>query len=72
MFKTEQENNIVLRVDNLYTSEDENQVNDIIRTFCGIEYVNSDNFTRNVTIIGADMSREDIIERLEAEGFTVS
>lgn len=72
MVKAEQENNIVLRVDNLYTSEDENQVNDIIRTFCGIEYVNSDNFTRNVTIIGADMSREDIIERLEAEGFTVS
>ncbi len=66
-----QENNIVLNLSEINDPQEEAELRDVVGTIPGVEYVNVDAARRNLSIIGADLAREDIIEKIEALGYTV-
>ncbi len=66
-----QENKIVLNLEDIRTPQEEAALRDAVCTMCGVECVTVNAARGSLSIIGADLAREDIIERIEALGFTV-
>ncbi len=66
-----EENNIVLTIDEIHNPHDEAALRDAVCTMPGVECVTVNAFRHSLSIIGADLAREDIIERIEALGFVV-
>ncbi len=66
-----EENNIVLTIDEIHSAKDEATLRDAVCTLPGVECVTVNALRHSLSIIGADLAREDIIERIEALGFVV-
>ncbi|MFA9381989.1 MAG: hypothetical protein ACERKO_13120 [Acetanaerobacterium sp.] len=66
-----QENTIVLNLAEIHDPHEEAMLRDAVCTMCGVECVTVNTARRSLSIIGADLPREDIIERIEELGFTV-
>ncbi len=66
-----QENKLVLNLAEINDPKEEAMLRDAVCTLCGVECVTVNAARRSLSIIGADLPREDIIERIEEMGFTV-
>ncbi len=68
----ENENKIVLNLYEINSDEEGAQLRDTIGALSGVECVIVNEARNTVSIIGAELSREDIIDCIEALGFTVA
>lgn len=66
-----QENNIVLSLEAVRGAHDEAALRDAVCAMSGVEFVAVDAARGSVSVIGADLSRDELIERIEALGYTV-
>ena len=66
-----QENKLVINVTTIRNPKDEALLRDAVGTLPGVESVVVNGALRSISIIGVDIPREDVIERIEGVGFTV-